>query len=278
MISTNKPLRVFQSEWNQCSKCSLGERRLTAGESIIHGSGAMGQIMIVLEAPTWVEEKAGFPAQGDGGTFLLAVLKQLKLEDSVYITYSVLCRSCRVDTDNATGLPRTRRGPGGHMVPAYRDNAPTGDQLNACKQRLHEEVYIVDPVVIVACGAVAVSAMVGKATTLASIRGEPMHVSVEGAGRAASITEKKHSWSRTLRGETSWPTIPSAVRYLMVPTHDPLFVYRQYSDKRTNSPGDQFTKDLTTAAEILQMYREVASVGAATANSTEPDVEDEEDD
>ena len=276
MITARKSLPMFRKEWDNCTKCSLGERRQSANEHVIHGQGVMRKLMIVLDSPTWVEEKSRDVMRSDGGTFLSAVLKQLGLLEHVYVTYSVLCRSCRPDIDPSTGTPRTRRAAGGLMVPAYRDIPPTNDQLHACSKRLHEEVYIVDPAVILACGAVAVSALMGKATTLSGIRGEPTHITIEGAGRVASITEKKRSWARTVKGETSWPTLPSTVRYLMVPTFDPLFVYRQYADQRANSPGSQFTKDITTAAEIMARYQEVAGLPLDATTVPEPDEEEEE--
>lgn len=277
MISARKSLQVFRKEWDNCTSCGLGARRQSANEKVIHGQGAQRRMMVVLEAPTWAEEKNKDVLCSDGGTFLSAVLKQLGLLEHVYVTYSVLCRSCRPDIDPGTGLPRTRRGTNGLQVPAYRDIPPTNDQLHACKKRLHEEIYLVDPAVILACGATAASAVLGKLTTLASIRGEPMHIAVEGAGRVASVTEKRRSWARTVRGETTWPTLPSSVRYLMVPTYDPLFVYRQYSDQRANSPGSQFTRDITVAAEIMTKYQELTA-GTLVEAAVEPDDEVDEED
>lgn len=251
-----KSLPVLRQEWLGCTHCDLGQRRIDMQGSFVFGEGTPRGIMFVGEGPGVEEEREGRPFVGRSGALLRRVLMQLGLEE-FYITNIVCCRSCvpQVDGD---GQPVFRKNYKTKiMEPAYKDEPPTPPQYFACLPRLHEEIYLVDPIVIVGLGGKACEALRnGKSITITRDRGEAEHISVPGAGFRPSVT-KDQKWTRKVKGEVITPVEQNEVRYHFIPTLHPAYVIRKLADQGPDSPFRHFVKDIKKAIATYEAYLEM---------------------
>lgn len=115
-----------------CEKCSLSESRTNI---VIYRGNPRSNIMFIAEAPGKDEDFQAKPMVGLTGSYLVDLLavNGLTLHE-YYISNTVLCRPI----NNAT---------------------PTTDQIAACSKWLLWQIEKVDPKIIVAVGAVALSAL-----------------------------------------------------------------------------------------------------------------------
>lgn len=252
MPDAKKHLSVLASEWEGCTKCSLGEHREKTGGSFVFGEGAPRSIMLIGEGPGRVEEAEGRPFCGPSGQLLRGVLNKLGVTQ-YYLSNCVSCRSCSIVT-NPDGTPMLKKFGGRTPQPLYRDEPPTPPQVAACRPRLLEEIYIVDPVVIVALGAQAATALAQESVAILSERGKERTIEVPGASFKASLTDKRGVWMRKSGGQTTYPVVENTVRYLMIPTLHPAFIMRKLADRGQNSPFRQFVNDLRSAARVYERY------------------------
>ena len=253
-VDARKTLRQLNAEWDDCQKCNLGARRNAMGFPVMHGQGTPGRILLVGGGPSRSDEWTGDPFSDDQGPKLIyGLLDSLGLLEHCYYTHVVACRSCVPDVDPTTGAPRLRKQ-GGVLLPVFNDAPPTTAQIDACRPRLMEEIYLVDPVVIIGMGGVAVSALLGKQTSITSVLGKPQTIEIPGAGETARITDKKKAWGRKVNGEMIYPTDQSQVKYLMVPTYDPLFIKLNADDKTNNSVGRLYANHLRLVQRMYAQY------------------------
>jgi uracil-DNA glycosylase len=162
----------------------------------------------------------------------------------------VSCRSCEQATDNL-GVPifRERRGV---KVPQWKDVSPPHPAVEACLPRLQEEIYLVDPVLVVTLGVPASEALLGRSVKITKERGTPQHFTIPGAAWLPSLTEKRGTWRRD--ENKNLVVEQNEVRYLLLPTLHPAHVLRMISDRGENSPFRQFMKDLKHATKIYERY------------------------
>jgi uracil-DNA glycosylase len=253
MLDDRKPLEVLEEEWAGCTKCPLGERRQEVGGAFVFGEGRKHGVMFIGEGPGQVEEAEGRPFVGPSGKVLRKVIERLGLID-YYITNCVACRSC-AQAYNGEGQPIFRKDRRtGAQIPFIRDEPPTPLQIAACLPRLHELIYLVDPVVIVTLGAEATKTLRGKAVSILSERGQSMEVTIPGSWQLPVLTEKRQQWARRVRGELVMPTRRNEVRYLVIPTIHPAFVLRSHGDKRKGNPLESFIEDVKKAVAVYDRY------------------------
>lgn len=142
-------LQVLDNEWHGCTRCGLHEQRI--GSDIFFGYGAdrPKKFFLVGGAPTASDEIFHGLFSGDEGDLFLEMLKTVGIErDECYFTYSVACRP-------KVFIPATDTD--GERI----ENRPPGkDELVACRPRLYEQLYQVDPRVIITLGETATKAMV----------------------------------------------------------------------------------------------------------------------
>jgi uracil-DNA glycosylase len=245
-VDGRKSLARMWEQWGDCTRCSLGEIRSAEGKPVVAGTGAKGKILVVLRSPTWKTEE-GIPT--DGEEFLYALIRAYDAMEHIYVTYTTACRSCSPIIDEDTGQQKmrsTRRG----LVPMYRDIPPSHEQRKACSDRLLEEVYLVDPVIVLACGDVAIQSLMGKAVSTASLVGNPTHFTVPGAGIRPRVTEKRQVWGRKFQGQMIYPTEPAPVSYLMIPTYEPEIALKATADHRPTSPAVQLKEHVREAVNL----------------------------
>lgn len=247
-MATMGSLDELWNEWEHCQRCELGIRRESVHGAFVFGEGTPGGVMFVGEGPGIEEEEQGRPFVGTSGAILRQILSKLNFT-TYYITNCVTCRSCTIVVDDA-GNPRLRRG-----LPMYKDERPIAPQIEACRPRLEEEIYRVDPVVIVALGGTAAETLLRRQVSITKIRGIVEHAYVHGATHVPVLTEKKGAWARKSGGALSFPTEPNEVRYLVVPTLHPAFVARQLADKGPRGAFQLLVSDIKLAIKIYERHQ-----------------------
>ena len=165
--------------WENCQGCGLCETR----KNIVYGSGPVNaDVLIIGEAPGEQEDLKGIPFIGSSGEILREFLASVGIE-SYFLTNTVMCRP-----------PENR--------------APNSSEKKACAARLYREIYVIDPLVIVAAGKESFQLLAG--------------------GRANALTGQ--------RGETFPCEIPGVkfnITYDVMPIYHPAYVMR--FDKRYTS-------------------------------------------
>lgn len=252
----NKSLQQLNSEWCQCTRCSLGEYRDSVGGAFVFGEGATRSVMFIGEGPGAQEEKHGRPFVGKSGDILRTAVTKLRLPS--YFTNLVSCRSCGRAYDRE-GNMKYRKDRYGKLSPMIQDMPPNPAQIAACSPRLNEEIYLVDPVLIVALGAEAAKALTRKAVSVVADSGHFYEVTIPGAGFHPALTTKKQAWARKVRKELVLPVEQNVVRYLMMPLIHPAYLARRYTDARQGSPLQTFIEGMKRASGVYQRYLQETS-------------------
>lgn len=209
--------------------------------------------MFIGEGPGNVEEATGRPFIGPSGELLRNVFKKLNFTD-YYLTNLVTCRACEPAIDPDTGMPRMKKRRGSPEEVVYKDRVPLPPEINACKARLYEEIYIVDPILIVAVGTTAAEHLLNRSVTITRERGNPQECTIPGATERPVLTDKKKVWGRKIHGTYQLPTEKNEVTYLVLPTIHPSFVLRKGADMGKNSPLSLFVSDIRMATKIYERY------------------------
>ena len=262
-----KRLDQLQNEWRGCTRCSLGTYRDAACGKMVFGEGTPRGIMFIGEGPGGSEEKEGRPFVGKSGHVLRHALHKLQV-DRVYISNAVLCRSCgqSYDRDGNAQMRNTRDG---IKIPRIEDKPPTTEQLTACLPRLYEEIYLVDPILIVALGAQAAKLLAQRSLSIVDDSGTTQSISIPGAGSKPVVTAKKGLWARKIKGVIVAPYVQNRVNYLMMPLLHPAYVARKSEDRRWRNPVQVFADGIRRAAHIyerymLEVYGDTITVGEVT--------------
>ena len=171
----------LQQAWNACQGCGLCEYR----NSVVFGYGnPNSQVLIIGEAPGENEDRIGLPFVGAAGQLLDQYLGYASIRTEIQELVESINRSkSKSDTDRRdlrnllldefyfTNVVMCR-------PPENRDPIPK--EIEACRTRLFEEIYIVDPVLIVTAGRIATEAVLGKKVSITSARGELFDIEIPG--------------------------------------------------------------------------------------------------
>ena len=152
-----------------CTLCPLHTHRTQA----VFGVGdAQADVLFIGEAPGEEEDLQGEPFVGQAGKLLDNMLASIDLnrQQKVYITNVVKCRP-----------------------PNNRD--PEHGEASACAPYLDRQIDLIAPKLIVALGKVAATRLLGKESTIASLRGQVHHYQ----GRALIVTYHPAYLLRTLQ-------------------------------------------------------------------------------
>lgn len=149
-MNAQHKLRVLGQEWRGCTKCGLHSTRLR--DDIFFGYGAAHtpkKYLVIGGAPTESDEVLHTLFSGDEGIVLTRLLTEAKISpDECFFTYAVGCRP-KVFIP-ATDTEQER----------IDTRAPDKAELAACRPRLYEQLYLVDPRIIIAVGETATKAVV----------------------------------------------------------------------------------------------------------------------
>jgi len=171
----------------QCTACGLHARRTNT----VFGVGdENADWMFIGEAPGADEDLKGEPFVGQAGRLLDSMLAAIDMKrgENVYILNVLKCRP-----------------------PGNRNPEP--EEALKCDPFLQRQIDLVKPKLIVALGRVAVANLLGRDTSIASLRGKvldykgtPLIVTYHPAYLLRSLTEKAKAWQdlcfavRTMQG------------------------------------------------------------------------------
>jgi uracil-DNA glycosylase len=272
MLDARRKLEVLRAEWEGCTKCELGVRRELYKGRFVFGEGTKRGIMFIGEGPGQKEELLGRPFMGPSGLLLRHILGKLKITD-FYISNLVTCRSCS-QAKTSDGEPIFFPGHRGRPPePRWTDEPPLPPYWKACLPRLHEEIYLVDPCIVVTLGATAAEALLGKRIAITQKRGEPERLSIPGASYQPILTDKRQAWQRKHEGRWIAPTETNEVHYYCLPTIHPAFVLRKLSDLHPDeSPFKKLVEDIQFAVKVYDDFN-ARSFGKTPPEASEMSIE-----
>jgi DNA polymerase len=154
VTSRQSSIASVRREASGCRACPLWR---DATQTVFGEGPARAALMLVGEQPGDREDRAGHPFVGPAGTVLDDALQRAGIERSdVYTTNAVKHFKYR-----ARGKRRI------HQRPSAAEQA-------ACRPWLERELELVQPSVVVALGATAAHALIGRATPIGQSRGRPL--------------------------------------------------------------------------------------------------------
>ena len=142
---------------NACKRCDLWK---SATQGVPGEGKAPSGLMLVGEAPGDSEDLQGHAFVGPAGAMLDRALLEAGMDrTSVYVTNAV---------KHFKFEPRGKRRL--HVK-------PSADEIHACNWWLAEELRLVSPKLVIALGATAARALLGRVVTIAQTRGTPLRLS-----------------------------------------------------------------------------------------------------
>ena len=146
MLNKQQELDKLNTQCNECQKCALGATRT----NIVFSDGnPNAKILLIGEAPGADEDATGTPFVGRAGKFLTKLIEEsgLSRKDDFYICNTVKCRP-----------PENR--------------VPTDEEKKLCEHYLMSQIKLVNPKVIVLCGATSAKSFLGNKIKISEIRGQ----------------------------------------------------------------------------------------------------------
>jgi DNA polymerase len=154
---TLKSTRELPEAINACRRCDLWK---SATQGVPGEGKAPNGLMLIGEAPGDSEDLKGHPFVGPAGAMLDRALEEAGMDrTSVYVTNAV---------KHFKFEPRGKRRL--HVK-------PSADEIHACNWWLKEEMRLVSPKLVIALGATAARALLGRVVTIAQTRGSPLQLS-----------------------------------------------------------------------------------------------------
>jgi DNA polymerase len=213
-------LELLYDEWKECERCPLHETR----KHVVFGEGNPdADVMFIGEAPGEAEDESGSPfdSEGRSGDLFNSLWSALdQSRDDVFITNVIGCRP-----------------------PENRD--PIKVERESCGDRLRRLVYIVDPLVIVTLGKVAMqSIMRGRAMSIEREHGRLFSPGMKLQGRVFPRTDENK--------------VVHELTYDVIPLYHPSYILRMDSyDEKTDtfSKGgiaEHTLKDMGKVIELVQ--------------------------
>lgn len=187
-------LRELKEKLKNCKNCPLCEGR----NNIVFSDGSENaKIMLIGEAPGADEDKTGTPFVGRAGKLLneFLISAGINRQEDLYIANTVKCRP-----------PENRK--------------PTNNEKIACKGNLKAQIDVVQPKVIILCGATAMESFIeDKKLTITKARG------------------RVFDYQNGIK---------------LVPVFHPSYLLRQHSTEE-GSPRDLMLKDLKMIKQLASL-------------------------
>lgn len=142
----------------ECSDCCACELNSTRHNVVFSdGNPETARIMLIGEAPGENEDLQGKPFVGRAGKLLNEFLAKAEIsrENDLYITNTVKCRP-----------PKNR--------------VPTDEEKKACRKVLESQIEIINPKIILLCGATALKSFIKTKLPISKIRGEIFEIEIKG--------------------------------------------------------------------------------------------------
>jgi len=169
-------LNALFNYWDRCTRCSLSNER----KNVIFGYGEPNaKILIIGEAPGENEDESGYPFVGKAGMLLDQLLALVSINPDVK---EVSNNKDDFDPKLLRDL-LTREYFYANVVachpPENRDPSPK--EIEACLPRILKLIYIIDPILIMSVGKIALTALTGKRSlAITQVHGELFDIAVPG--------------------------------------------------------------------------------------------------
>ncbi|MGI8974644.1 MAG: uracil-DNA glycosylase [Gaiella sp.] len=146
-------LRAHALEATGCERCGLAESRAR----VVYGMGRVdAELMLVGEAPGFLEEQQGIPFAGQAAELLERLLASIGLgRDDVYLANVLNCRP-----------------------PQNRD--PRDEEIAACEPLLFRQISFVRPRVVATLGNVATKLLSARPHGITRVHGQEHEVTIGG--------------------------------------------------------------------------------------------------
>tara|TARA_B100001027_G_scaffold209860_1_gene176411 strand:+ start:27 stop:746 length:720 start_codon:yes stop_codon:yes gene_type:complete len=177
----NKEKRLFElkKKINSIENCNLksNSKKLILGDGNINSP-----IMIIGEAPGYLEDNSGLTFQGDVGILLRKMLLAINIKkEKIYSTYSINYRP-------------------------LGDRKPSSQEINRYSIFLKEHISIIDPKMLILLGATSMQSVTGLNSNISSERGQWKEIILMNKTYPVIITfspsylirfpeKKKYSWN-----------------------------------------------------------------------------------
>lgn len=181
-------LDKLKCECELCKECELHKTRNNV--VFADGNPETAKIILIGEAPGENEDLQGKPFVGRAGKLLNEFLEKagISREKDLYIINTVKCRPSK-------------------------NRVPSNIEKESCRAFLLSQIEIINPKIILLCGATALKSFINTKTPISKIRGEIIEI---------EINDKKYS---------------------AIPIFHPSYLLRNHSIEE-NSPRDLMLKDL----------------------------------
>ena len=190
-------LNELKNKCLNCYKCELGKTR----NNIVFADGNpdTAKAILIGEAPGENEDKTGTPFVGRAGKLLNEFLEKagISRENDLYIINTVKCRP-----------PQNR--------------VPSDVEKELCFEYLLKQIEIVNPKIIVFCGATALKSFYPTKTPISKIRGEILNVKIGNSNETRKC----------------------------IPIFHPSYLLR-YHSLEAGSPRDLMLKDLIKIKQLI---------------------------
>lgn len=184
--------KLLEELKNKCEGCSSCELHKTRNNVVFaDGNPETASIVLIGEAPGANEDLQGIPFVGRAGKLLNEFLQRagISREKDLYIINTVKCRP-----------------------PANR--VPMDSEKESCRAFLLSQIEIIDPKIILLCGATAMKSFIKAKTPISKIRGEIIEIDINGK------------------------------KYKAMPIFHPSYLLRNHSENFPNTPRMLFLGDL----------------------------------
>lgn len=232
MEDKNQYLSQLQLAWSGCRGCGLCEERT---QTVFGFGNPNAQVMVIGEAPGENEDRHGVPFVGPAGAILHQFLGDVSARQEVVNAY---CAVTAKKSTQASILEAKSELLEQLLQEFYFTNVvmcrppenrdPIPKEIEACRTRLLEQIYTVDPVLIIAAGRVAAEAVIGKKVSITQSRGEIFDVEFSG------------------RGVT--------YRYPVMPVLHPSYIMRRNDYLQKGGEAEKTRDDLLRAMIIVDEY------------------------
>jgi len=194
-MNKSKSLEKLKNECEKCFSCELSRTRTNI--VFADGNPKTASIILIGEAPGENEDLQGIPFVGRAGKLLNEFLASAEIsrENDLYIINTLKCRP-----------PKNR-------VPSMKEK-------ESCRHFLISQIEIIDPKIILLCGATAMKSFIADKTPISKRRGEVFEIEVNGK------------------------------KYKAMPIFHPSYLLRNHSIEE-NSPRDFMLKDLKKAKNLV---------------------------
>ncbi len=161
-------LKELSQSYEGCQMCGLCEN----SRSVVFGEGSVdAKILVIGEAPSYEDDQSGDTFSGQAGEILDSFLASFNAtREDTFLTNLVACR------------PATDKGKSRRVLSA---------ELEACSERLHKIIEIVDPYILLLTGMGPIKALTKDKRSISAIAKDPFHVPVTAYTRGQCMTVKR---------------------------------------------------------------------------------------